>query len=160
MMAAVQQVVVCSLTVHKLAVLCSTDEPDPWLLQQHSSSRGVATSSAAAAAAAVGVAPTSSAGSSVDSSTAVPFTTCATPLLELALLPLQIDVRLVTTTAAAAGRSNGSSSSRRVVEVAVRGSCCADVYSVDKLGWEPLLDPWEFKVRSSSVVGVKSWEGN
>jgi hypothetical protein len=160
MMAAVQQVVVCSLTVHKLAVLCSTDEPDPWLLQQHSSSRGVATSSAAAAAAAaVGVASTSSAGSSVDSSTAVPFTTCATPLLELALLPLQIDVRLVTTTAAAAGRSNGSSS-RRVVEVAVRGSCCADVYSVDKLGWEPLLDPWEFKVRSSSVVGVKSWEGN
>jgi hypothetical protein len=146
--AAVQQVVACSLTVHKLAVLCSTDEPDPWLLQQHGSSRGsVTASAAAAAAAAAGVAPTGSAGSSIDSSTAVPFTTCATPLLELALLPLQIDVQLVTKLAAAAGRS--SSSSRRVLGVTVHGSCCADVYSVDKLGWEPLLDPWEFKVRSS-----------
>jgi hypothetical protein len=148
-MAAVQQVVACSLTVHKLAVLCSTDEPDPWLLQQHGSSRGGVTSSPAAAA---GAAPTSSAGSTIDSSNAVPFTTCATPLLELALLPLQIDVQLVKITAA--GRSNGSSSSsRHVVDVAVRGSCCADVYSVDKLGWEPLLDPWEFKVRSSHVAG-------
>jgi hypothetical protein len=146
-MPAVQQVITCSLTVHKLAVLCSTDEPDHWLLQQHGSSRG------AAAAAAAGDAPIGNAGSRINSSSTAPFTTCATPLLELALLPLQVDVQLATTTAAAGPSS--SSSSRRVLGATVHGSCSADVYSVDKLGWEPLLDPWEFKVGSSLVAGVK-----
>lgn len=146
-------IVSCSLVVHKLAVLCSTDEPEPWLLQQHSSSTSSSRASGDRLSSSIGGIAALAAGRG-DSAPA--FTTCTTPLLEAALLPLQVDVQLAPSAAAVrGGRTSGSGSSGgagRVLRVAVRAKCLADVYNVDKLGWEPLLEPWEFKVR---VIGCR-----
>eukprot|EP00775_Hariotina_reticulata_P007318 gene7318-7530_t len=121
----------CSVSIQKLALLCNTDEPDSWLLQ--AGSRGAACSQAGAACAAI--------------------TTCSTPLLEAVLSPIQVAVHMATA-AGNAGSSNGTvraassstSGSKKSFCVELRGRCQADVYNVDKLGWEPLLDPWNFKL--------------
>lgn len=129
----------CSITVHKVAVLVSTDEPEPWLLQPSASSWSPRTHSSPNRIG--GLLP----GSTIGSALAV----CTTPLLEVALLPVTVRLQIITQPAAASAtvRAGCSTNVGSVVRVSLKSVLRADVYSVDKLGWEPVLDPWCLEVR-------------
>jgi len=140
------------VAVQKVAVLVSTDEPEPWLLlqltqrPQHvlASPAGSRVSSpqqlssqatlhGAAASLLLATRPLAAAAASLG--------TCSTPLLEVALLPVSIRLAVLKPLAARPGLAG-----QQVLQVDVDARVRADVYNVEKLGWEPVLDPWSFKV--------------
>lgn len=139
-----------AVAVSKVAILVSTDEPEPWLLQQQQQlSPGRANGSpvscglAAQAAGSARSPGTWSAFGSLAAPTGyAPLSTCSTPLVEVALLPLDVRLQLLKP----CGSRRQGAAGQTVVQVDVTARLRADVYSVDKLGWEPVLDPWAFKV--------------
>lgn len=144
--------------VHKVAVLVSTDEPEPWLLQQQQSPRR-AGSSASSSDRGLGLGMQADAAGSVRSpgmgialgrlamaTGYAPLSTCSTPLIEVALLPLEVKLQLMKPCGSRKGAAGQS-----VVQVGVSARVRADVYSVDKLGWEPVLDPWALQVRGQNL---------
>ena len=89
------------------------------------------------------------------------------PLLEAVVMPLQVLVRkgqdngsgssLATTgSAGTTGQGTGAAMAAAVgdvLQVQVLGSCQVDAYSVEKLGWESIMDPWAFKVGQGMPQG-------
>jgi hypothetical protein len=148
-----------TVSVQTVAVLVSTDEPEPWLLQQqqqHLSPRRSGSSFSSPERGAAAGPSTSSVQSPVQQQQPfrlsppagyAPFSTCSTPLMEVALTPLRVRLQLLKPCGARQGAAG-----QAVVQVEVDARVRAGVYSVDKLGWEPVLDPWALKVSVLAVI--------
>jgi hypothetical protein len=141
------------VAVQKIAILVSTDEPEPWLLRQQqqlsprraesstsSPDHGLGPKGQGAGVRSPGVG--TGLGQLAAPSGYAPLSTCSTPLIEVALLPLDVRLQLLKPV----GPKRGGAG-QAVVQVDVGARVRADVYSVDKLGWEPVLESWAFKVR-------------
>lgn len=144
-----------AVAVNKAAILVSTDEPEPWLLQQQLSpgradgspvSCGLA-AQAAGSARSPGTRPVL--GRLAAPTGYAPLSTSSTPLVEVALLPLDVRLQLLKPCGSRKGAEG-----QTVVQVDVTARLRADVYSVDKLGWEPVLDPWAFKVGFNAAAEI------
>jgi hypothetical protein len=147
-----------AVAVQKVAVLVSTDEPEPWLLQQQQQHAAASRDSSCtsspdrfpgpaslhtAHSSSSALSPGACQSSRLATSGYTPLSTCSTPLLELALLPLDVSLQLLKPTG---HRQGAGSAGRAAVRVEVSAAVRADVYSVDKLGWEPVMDPWGLQV--------------
>jgi hypothetical protein len=77
------------------------------------------------------------------------------PLFEAAVLPLQVQLHLQPASAAhsstpqlmVAGAGSPMVKGGQTVKLLVKGVAQVDAFSVDKLGWEGVLDPWGVQVR-------------
>jgi hypothetical protein len=146
-----------AVAVERAAILVSTDEPEPWLLQQQQLSPGRGDGSPVSyglAAPAAGSVRSPGARSGLGRLAApsgyAPLSTCSTPLVEVALLPLDLRLQLLKPCGSRKGAAG-----QTVIQVDVAARLRADVYSVDKLGWEPVLDPWAVKVRLTRTAELK-----
>jgi hypothetical protein len=141
-----------NVAVQKIAVLVSTDEPELWLLQQQqqlslmraegstsSPDRGLGPIGQGTGVRSFGAG--AGLGRLAAASGYAHLSTCSTPLVEVALLPLNVRLQLLKPVGSKPGGAE-----QAVVQVDVNARVRADVYSVDKLGWEPVLESWAFKV--------------
>jgi hypothetical protein len=152
--------------VRKLAVLVSSDEPEPAALHaQHHRVAAVGTGSCSSSMPGSGQqqqAGNAPSHASAPAGSAASLATCSTPLLEVVLLPLEVTLLHKAGAHHAGGSSSSSSSSSRLgggpeLRVSVSATLHVDVYSVDKLGWEPLLDPWRFQVCWRTWLACRRW---